>query len=491
MKPSSLCFAMLGTASLLFAQAVPAPTCLQITTAPPRGGAPNAIGSSLSQGTNGYGLGPIEHWHGTGVVATSTHNGATGMPVALFLGSPATGFMNLPIGSLDLDLALPIATVYDGIGIFTAPTPGVVAPIVVPYGLPAMPTGMYFYAQGVTIDPTSPVMATMTARNDIGQQNTVTTPLGAPRMAPYVGVTVTPVPPSTSALFPYARDSICPNNGQAASGPGMHNGTVFSALGANFNASIGGATTATVNGIAVDILAVRPNEILFSLLPSHVPTIAGPMIITSTGGTYTPSADQMESWVFCTPSNIGMEVSGGGYGGTASNIPSGMFAAPGGHQAVIGQKNAPGEVDYYKAVGVTPGTAMKVFAGEIDLVSGQILTQCSGLPPTPAALCYTPTGQPNSQQWYYPNQLQDTWLHHGQGNATVPFIGSFIVDQDDGGPGTCSFAGASGIPGSATQPGLDPDGPFIATGTDWIVLDDFPNPTAGAYPYTYIVITHW
>lgn len=491
MKRSSLCFALLGTASLLVAQAVPAPTCTSITTAPPRGGSANVLGSALSQGSNGYGLGPVEHWHATGAVATSTHSGATGMPCALWLGSPVTGYLNIPgVGSLDLDITT-LATLYDGIGIFVPATPGVMAPMALPYALPAMPTGMYFHAQGLTIDPSTPTGASLTARNDIGQQDTTTTPLGAPRMAPYIGVTVAPVAPSTSALFPYARDSICPNNGQASSGPGTHNGTLFSALGANFDATVGGATTATVNGVAVDILAVRPNEILFSLLPTHVASIAGPMIITSTGGVYTPSADQMESWVFCTPANITMEASGAGYGGGASNTPSGTFAAPGGHQAWIGFKNAPGEVDYYNAMGITPGAALKVFAGEIDLVSGQILTQCSGLPSTPAAICYTSTAQPNSQQWYAPNTLQDTWLHHGQGTVTAPFLGSFIIDQDDGGPGTCSFAGASQIPGTATQPALDPDGPFTATGTDWIVLDDFPNPTAGAYPYVYIVITHW
>lgn len=486
-----IALALLSTAALVFGQSVPAPTCTSVTTAPPMGGCPNVTGASLSQGSNGYGAGPIEFYHAAGAVATTTHNGVTGMPIALYLGVPATGWLNLGVaGTLDLNLSQPFFTLYDGIGIFGPASPWY-APIVIPYGLPLGPTGIYFYAQGINIDPTTPGNVHLTARNDIGQQNLSASPIGAPKMAPYVGVTVTPVPPSTSALFPYARDSICPNNGQASSAAGANNGTLFSALGANFDATAIGATTAMVNGIAVDIFAVRPNEILFYLNPAHVPGIGGTMMISSTGGSNTPSADQMESWVWCIPATIAYEPAGAGYGGGSLNMPSGTFSVAGGLNAVIGQKNAPGEIDYYKAYGLTPGTGMRVFAGEIDLVSGQILTQCSGLPTTPAALCYTSASQPNSQLWYSPNTLQDTWLHHGQGTVAAPFLGSFIIDQDDGGPGTCSFAGESQIPGTATMPALDPDTPFIATGTDWVVLDDFPNPTAGAYPYTYIVITHW
>ena len=490
MRRSMLCLALLGSASLLFAQSVPSPTCSSVTAAPPMGGCPNVTGASLSQGSNGYGAGPIEFYHASGAVATSTHGGVTGMPIALYLGVPSTGYLNFGLaGTLDLDISQPFFTLYDGIGIF-APAGPFFAPIAIPYGLPLGPTGILFYAQGVNIDPTTPGGLHLTARNDIGQQNT-TVAFGIPKMAPYVGVTVTPVPPSTSALFPYARDSICPNNGQASSAAGANNGTLFSALGTNFDATVGGATSATVNGIAVDIFAVRPNEILFYLNPAHVAGIGGAMVITSTGGTYTPSADQMESWVWAIPANIGMEPAGAGYGGGAGNVPSGGFSVLGGLKAYIGQKNAPGEIDYYNAVGLAPGTSLHVFAGEIDLVTGQIITQCSGLPTAPAALCYTSTAQPNSQQWYAPNPLQDTWLHHGQGTAVAPFLGTFIADQDDGGPGTCSFAGESQIPGTATQPALDPDGPFMATGTDWIAMDDFPNPTAGAYPWTYIIIVHW
>jgi len=69
--------------------------------------------------------------------------------------------------------------------------------------------------------------------------------------------------------------------------------------------------------------------------------------------------------------------------------------------------------------------------------------------------------------------------------------GAFIADPDDSGPGTNSFAGMSGIPGSATQPAFDPDGPFTTIGGDFFVSDEFANPQAPLANYSYIMIVHY
>ena len=487
-------------ASLAVAQQ--SPTCAFQTSPAPAGGTANNAVTSLTQSGFGQGSGPIEYWAFGGAFQASTHTGLAGSPVTLLLGSPQTAAFNLgAAGTLDLSLAAPLFPLYDGFGVFGTPD-GSVANLTLPYGLPTGVTAMLASAQGVSVDPTVAGGVRLTARNDIGVQDI--SAIGQPEQAPFTTNTgITPIAPSVSAIYPYPRDAICPNNGRASSAVGANDGTLFSALGVNFDSTAPGATTVTVNGIAVDLFCVRPNEILFYLTPAHVSLIAGPMVITSTGGVHTPSADQMESWVFCTPANIPVEAPATGYGpggnnaGVSGTYPTNLNTLRG----FIGTKELAGQVDYYDASGLPASTNIRVFSGEYDVASGQIQTQCSGLNATPAATCYlhpaNGTGtEPFSQQWFANNNpLADTWLQLGLMVAPgIPAVGTFVADQDDGGPGTDSFAGSStaanGL-GSATVPSLDPDGTWTATGTDGIVNDDFPNPQAGAYPYSYIQLVYF
>jgi hypothetical protein len=503
MKIRSLWMAGLVVAALgLSGMAQVSPVCTPFTRGAPQGGQPNTPGSNLTQTAFQQGTGPLEYWGPGGASVTSTHSGTPGASILLVLGTPSTGFGVVPgLGSIDVNLTAPLFPIYDGIGLFTAPD-GSTAPLSLPYALPTGITAYLASAQGVTLDPASPVGATLTARNDVGVQNLAS--LTAPRMPPFTTPAgVTPVPPSTSIVYPYPRDTICPNIGVPSTSVGANNGTLMSALGLNFDATSPGATTATVNGLPVDVFAVRPNELFFYLNATHVPGVAGVLIVTSTGGTYTPPADQMNSWVHVIPAplaSLPTEVPGGG-----GLTVSGTFAGSPGLQAIIGTRGGIGEVDYYDATAIGPGQTVRVYLGQIDLASGQVLTQCSGLPSTPPARCdvcnTTGDGQ-FSQQWYANpcpatispagnNLRADMWLHHGIGVPGVPILGAFLADPDDSGPGTNSFAGMSGIPASATQPAFDPDGPFVTIGNDFFVSDEFANPQAPLANYNYIMIIHY
>ena len=419
------------------------------------------------------------------------------MPCSLVAGAPATGFALTNIGSLDLDLFQPLLIVYDGIGLFGNPD-GTTSPKTLTFGLPIGVTGFLASVQGVSFDPGWALGVALTARNDLGVQDV--SALGPPRMAPFLGGGPTPVPGaaspttcatgtavSTTATHPFPRDGICPNNGPV--------GTRHSALGENFDATNPAATYGFVNNFPVIPKGTRPNEFFFEMTAAHAPSIGGPLVMTSTGGSNgaTMSPDQMESWVWVTPDpNLWLpEFPGGGYVGGVGGISGAFVPSPGVMQAGIGSKTLFGEIDYWSVVGLTPSVPITVFLGQYDPASGQILTQCSGLYATPAATCFTGSVEPYSMQWYAQNCFQDTWLHHGQESLTTPGtpdLGVFLASQDDGGPGTDSFAGMSQVPGSATVPASDPDGPFTATSLDWLVADDFANTSQGSYPYTYLLL---
>ena len=283
--------------------------------------------------------------------------------------------------------------------------------------------------------------------------------------------------------------------------PGANDGTLFSAYGVNFDSTAPLATTAAVNGSGVDVFCVRPTEIFFYLNSNHVTGIAGPMVITSTGGIYSPAPDQMESWVHCRPAAPAIEAANQGYGPAPSSNTgvSGTFATTVGTlQAIIGTKDVAGQVDFFDWSGLPGGATMRVYSGQYDVPTGQILTQCSGLPTTPAGVCYIGNFPGNATfnnftalPYANNNPRADTWI--GQTVMVGPGVpapaGSGSGYADDSGPGTNSFWGMSGIPGHATQINLDPDPQMVAVGgIDAVEQNDFANPTASSYPYNYITI---
>lgn len=486
------------------------PYCGPVAVLPdfPSGGQPNIGITSLNQSPYNQGAGPIQSWGPGGGASISTHNGAAGLPAILIYGTAVTGWLNTgPTGILDIDFTT-AAAIYDNFGVFGVPD-GTNCPVSLPYGLPTGITAMLVSVQGLNVDPGSSSGVRFTARNDVGVQNLAT--LGVPELPPFqVNTTNIPITaPANTIRHPFPRDVICPNNGVASSAPGANDGTRFRACGQFFDATVPGATTAAVNGIAVDIVHVTPTEIFFYLNSNHVLGVAGAMVITSTGGVYTPPGDQMEAWVHLRPAtgNIQVEPPNTGYGGAGAPTPgvSATFATTLGLlQAATGIKNALGQVDFIDWSGLPPGVQMRVYEGEYHTgpnypnPSNQIITQCSGLPSTPAALCYVGpfpgnTGVNNftMQPFGNGNPYGDMFL--GQTLMIAPGVpappnGSFGWN-DDGGPGTNSFFGNSHIPTAATIPSLDPDIQMVALGAvDALECNDFTNPTPGGYPYNWLVI---
>lgn len=508
-KISFLVAGAFAMSAALNAQTIISPICNSISLPAPRGGTANSPSSSLVQAVPEQGTGPYEYWGAGGSATASTHTtSSAGLPVTLIVAPPATNAIPLgAAGSVDIDLANIQFVLYDGIGLLGAPD-GAMSPLTIPYGLPTGISSYLASAQGVSLDPTSPVGFYMTGRNDICVQD-LATPLAAPLVPPFqVPAGVAPMTPSTSTVYPFPRDTICPNIGLASTAPGANDGTVHSMLGTNFDSTLPGSTTATLNGLPLDVFCVRPNEVIFFTNATHISSIAGPVIVTSTGGTYTPPADQHNSWVHIIPaplSTLPTEVAGGG-----GAVVSGTLSGAAGMQAVIGLRSAAGEVDYWDATAMPGGSTVRAFLGQIDLVSGQVLTQCSGLPSTPAARCdvcaITGDGQ-FSQQWFAnacptailpptapvgSNLRADMWLHQGIGAPGAPSLGVFVADFDDSASGTNAFAGFSGIPSPATQNNLDPDGPIttLGGGSDFLVSDEFANPTAPLSGYNYIMIVN-
>lgn len=498
-----------------------------------RPGAPGNIGQpngtcSLTTSGFGQGAGPIEYWLPGGSTVTTTHTPSTALGLGILMaGTPVTGFISIPGLSIDIDIFTGPICIYDSYGT------GIGAPCLLPvpvfsltYGLPAGITAKLISVQGFDLNPASPAGVCATARNDIGVQDLAT--LGAPEMAPLTVAVVAPVPAPagqpnkcannvagggpvngpTTATYPWPRDSICPNIGAV--------GTEHSAYCANADATAPGATTATVNGIAVNVLHVRPNEIIFTLTAAHEVEIGGPLTITSTGGTMAvaapagDSADQPERWVWTFPSssaNIKIEPANTGFGGGGTGGTSGDFAGLTGLVAGIGRKDGNNQRDWWKDEGLTPGLPMRGAMLQLDgilyaLGKLQVIVQASGISPTVGpSLNYAATGQPWSQCWPAVAQqcVNDTWFFHNQGDGTgLPGpVNTFplTAGQDDAAAGTNSQYGRTYFLGSgtATQPGLDPDGVELTTGLDWHEANDFgnfyPNPVV-VVPYLYVILVH-
>lgn len=519
--------AMLCIAAVAAAQGtspIGADTCLNNVFGPrPQGGQANGANCSLTTSGFGQGAGPTEYWLPGGATVTTTHV-AVG-PAILLAGNAVTGFLTAPGLSIDLDIFTGPICIYDAIGT------GIGAPCLLPvpvfsltYGLPTGVTAKLISVQGFDLNPAAPLGVCATARNDIGVQDLAT--LGAPEMAPFTVAVVTPVPAPpnqpghcannpvagtpvvgpTSATYPFPRDSICPNLAAV--------GTEISAYCANADATAPGATTATVNNIAVNILHVRPNEIIFTMVAAHEVEIGGPLVITSTGGTMavaagppSDSADQPERWVWCVPqsaSNILIEPANTGFGGGGAGGTSGNFQGLTGLVMGIGRKDGNNQVDYWKDEGLPQNAPIRGAMLQIDGImyaAGklQMRVQASGISPTVGPSLNYATTQAWSQCWPAVTQqcMNDTWFFHnsGDGTGTPGPVNTFPINagQDDGSCGTNSQYGRSYFLGSdtATQPAIDPDGVELATGLDWHVCNDFgnfyPNP-AVVVPYLYIIL---
>ncbi len=441
----------------------------------PIGGQRNSPTASLVQlGVFQQGDGPHEYWGVTSANVTSVQTAGPGLPMLLLLGVPAAGTTIPGVGSVDLDLNQPLIPLYDGLGLFGPPNPAAVGSVSLPYVLPPQGTARLGSIQGVCQDPTSPTGLRLTARNDIGVQDV--TALGTPSLTPL----------AAGNPFPFPRNAICPNQGPVSSAAGSRDGHLFSAVGSGFNATAPLAS-ACVNGHAVDVFAVRPDEILFYLNPVHAQAIGGPLVIGTTGCTNAlVSPDQIENWVFATPwsSKIYTEAAQ-----TSAPVASGAFPRSAGAYAVIGQKASASEVDRWLLPSLPPATPIRAFLAEFDRTTGQILTRCapSQFSSTPPATCF-PVTQPESQMWTGAptNPRQDVILRL----VAMTSPTTAVSVQNNGGPGTAAFAGMAGIPGSATNPLIDPDGPFFLTlgVPHFLAVDQIPGVGAtGAYDYMLIV----
>jgi len=338
------------------------------------------------------------------------------------------------------------------------------APYVASWTLPPSFPGGTVSLQGFVADPTSVHGVRATARSTIGVQSTPTLP---PDLPPLSGMTP----------FPFARDAIVPNHGPVASSSGARDGTLHSVVGRRFDAVTPSNTTASVNGIPVEIFVVRPNEILFRLNAAHEAGIGGPLVVTSTGGVSPTIADQMETWVFATPpvTEIKQETT------TPMGPLRGSFSLQGGLKGATGVLPNGAQHDWYMEA-LPSGTQVRGFVGQLD-ANNQLVVRCATS--ATGAQCYSLTsGQTGSQMPVNPPGIEDLILSHGN-YLTTTFFGL----QDDGGPGSSPFAGMSGIPASATV-SSDPDGPFVmGGGTDMVAVSGAG--VGGAGPFSYLLLVAW
>ena len=420
----------------------------------PVAGQRDHAGATLDQsGLVRQGSGPYEYWGTPGTSVTSRQGAvAPNPPVSLVHGQPLTS--NALIGNDTLDLSSLDIVIYDGAGVFNSPAACQVLAIcpgpwvtdangdyAFTYTLPNA-NGFIFHLQGISPDPGSVTGYALTPRNDIGVQPSV--PANPPQ-----------IPPLTSGgnPYPFARDAIVPNHGHAASAAGVADGTLFSLLGAGFDATDPSTAKIEVNGIEADIWVVRPNEILFRLLPAHEDGLGGPVVVTSTSGTYFPNSDQMEAWVFVHPpaSLIGSESP---QTGPSTDPSGGFFSDPNEIQAMRGFLG-PGDADLWGLKLLPANVSIRAVLCEVDPLTDQLITRCSMFP---GAMC---SMNPQSQLPLPPGPRHDLFLQH---MIDAPSGLVLIREQQNGGPGTAAFAGMSGIPGPATNPTTDPDTPFVAQG---------------------------
>jgi hypothetical protein len=451
----------------------------------PVGGQDNSPAAALDVPTLVLqGEGPYECWGEAGAFVPIVQAvGTPGAPATLLVGRPLTKFLGLPgLGSIDLDLGSPFFALYDGLGLGGFPD-GTVGSQSFGVPLPANLTLALASLQGASISPTAPLGLALTARLDLGVQDRSALP--APDLPPLSAPGPLPAGAQTTVTYPFPRPYVVfPNHGFTNRSPSERDGTLFSALGAHFDAVAPAQMSATVNGIPVDVFVVRPTEVLFRLTPPHRAGIGGPLVLGNGAGVDPASPDQMEHQVFARPFGTRIAAEEPGLG---EPLVSGAFLPAGGLQAVRGVIDAGSGRDIWTLLDLGPGVSITAFLGQID-ANGQIVTRCQTqtLPPV-AGTCFSPSTEPLTQA---PSgllsllTLRDPVLRH----ADVAGGGiSVLATQDDGGPGVSAFAGRPPIPGPATDPALDPDVPFVSIGGADAVLVDRPS----TLDLPYLLIVSW
>lgn len=490
-----------------FSGRLPSPMCGQGNSSAASLVQSDALGTVTQQGE-----GPFEFWAAPGTQMMSMHSGGgSNNPITLLWSqTPDTGSIEVANLSIDIDPGSLWGAFYDGVGIGApcggfpncnpppqARTTGPTGTFVANWTVPNIPDGHLLSLQGLNVDPASPLGFVATARNDLGVQTLPTSP---PALPPYPGGGVVPPLAATapfaclpgtassgSPVYPWPRDAIVPNHGPTQTGAGVGDGTLHSMIGSGFDATAASATSVSVNAINVDVWVVRPQEILFRLVPAHEPLIGGPVVVTSTGGVSATVADQMENWVFATPPAT-LFRSENFTGGSPPVV--GFFDPDGGLQGARGSL-PPGAQRNWRMDNLPMGTPVRAFVGQLSPCTRQLVVRCvPAAVPVTGATCYLPTAQPFTQMPGPPSPVEDLRLFHVFGTTSF----STLAIQEDGGPGSSPFAGMTHIPasptGAATVP-ADPDIPFSMMGMNDALTVAGAGVSPAAGPYQYMILVSW